>query len=203
MNEQKKYAAFSKASYKMNDPLKDKKTRMDEAMGVIEANGVSGFRMDKEETSSKRAVFVNDTTREVVISHRGTDPKLASNLSTDVALALGVEGLTQRYKNATIRDANTKVKYDGYDVRLTGHSLGGSISQHSAGQNGLKAVVYNSGSGMLNPSHFLRPKKQKRNVTHYSVMSDPLSFTSMFRPANQQTVARKTGVNPHALDNFL
>jgi hypothetical protein len=203
MTDQTKYALFSKAAYRMNDPLKHKQTRMDSAMSVIKEGGVTGFEMDRAESGSKRAVFVNKQTKEVVIAHRGTDPKLASNLSTDFAVALGLEGMTRRFSNAAEKDAGTQEKYKGYKVSLTGHSLGATIATHSSKQNNLKAYLFNAGSGILNPSHYIRTQKQNRNVTHFSTAADPLSLTAKFKPHKQVIVSRKPGNNPHSLDNFL
>lgn len=199
--DQAKYALMSKAAYSMNDNLKSKEHRMQDAMGVLDAGGVKGFSMDTQESNSKRAVFVNEATKQVVISHRGTDPTTAANLSTDFAIALGLESMTRRYKNATARDAATKEKYKGYNLHLTGHSLGGSIATRSAVANNIPASVYNPGSGLLNVSHFLKPKKQGR-VTNYTTLGDPLSLTSKLRPTKKVYVAQKKGFNAHALANF-
>lgn len=203
MNDQKRYALFSQAAYRMNSPLKSKETRMQDAMSVVNEGGITGFEMDRAESGSKRAVFVNKQTKEVVIAHRGTDPKLASNLSTDFAVALGLEGMTRRFSNAAERDAATQDKYQGYKVSLTGHSLGATIATHSSKNNNMKAYLFNAGSGLLNPSHYIRPKKQSRNITHYSTAADPLSLTSKLKPFKQVIVSRKPGNNPHSLANFL
>lgn len=201
VSEQAKYALMSKAAYKMNNSLKSKEDRMGDAMSVLTDGGLEGFSMDRQESNSKRAVFVNPASKEVVISHRGTDPTAGSNLSTDVAIALGLESMTRRYKNATARDAATKDKYKGYNIQLTGHSLGGSIATNSAVANNIPAKVYNSGGGLLNFSHFMKPKKQQR-VTHYTTVADPLSLTSKLRPTKQVYVKQK-GLNPHSLSNFF
>ena len=203
MNNQKKYALFAKAAYRMEDPIKSKQTRMEDAMAVVSEGGIKGFDMDVQESNSKRVVWVNQDTKEVVIAHRGTNPKLASNLTTDFAVALGVEGLTRRFKNATDRDAATIAKYPNYKVSLTGHSLGGTIATNSSKANNTKAYVYNAGSGILNPSHYFRPKKQNRNITHYSTFADPLSLTAKLKPHKQVIIDRKDGENPHSLANFL
>ena len=128
LSDQERYALFAQSVYRMNDPLKSKETRMADAMSVISDGGVTGFDMDRSESNSKRGVFVNNDTKEVIISHRGTDPSMAANLTTDAAIALGVEGFTRRYKNARDRDAETIAKYPDHKVSLTGHSLGGAVA---------------------------------------------------------------------------
>lgn len=200
--DQVQYALMSKAAYKMNNNLKSKEDRMQDAMGVLNDGGVTGYAMDRQESNSKRAVFVNEATKEVVISHRGTDPTSAANLSTDFALALGLESMTRRYKNARDRDAATIAKYPDHKVSLTGHSMGASISTNSSIHNNIPAHIFNSGSGLLNPTHFLKPKKQNRNITHYTTLGDPLSLTAKLKPTKQVYVAQKEGHNAHALANF-
>ena len=202
LSDQERYALFAKSVYRMNDPLKSKETRMADAMSVISDGGVTGFDMDRSESNSKRGVFVNNDTKEVIISHRGTDPSMAANLTTDAAIALGVEGFTRRYKNARDRDRETILKYPDHKVSLTGHSLGANISTNSSIANNVPAHVFNAGSGLLNFSHFLKPKKQKRNITHYTTVGDPLSLTAKLKPTKQVFVAQK-GMNPHSLDNFI
>ena len=105
-----------------------------------------GFRIDELLTSDENLVLYNPATREVVISFRGT-VQTAKDLSTDLAIGLGMHANTQRYRQSVELTRIVQQKYDamGYDpVEVAGHSLGGGIAAFVANQDGsITAHVYN------------------------------------------------------------
>ena len=105
-----------------------------------------GFRIDELLTSDENLVLYNPATREVVISFRGT-VQTAKDLSTDLAIGLGMHTTTQRYRQSVELTRIVQQKYGamGYDpVEVAGHSLGGGIAAFVANQDGsITAHVYN------------------------------------------------------------
>lgn len=104
------------------------------------------FRVDELLTSDESLVLYNPQTREVVISFRGTVPT-AKDLSTDLAIGLGMHANTQRYRQSVELTRIVQQKYGamGYNpVEVAGHSLGGGIAAFVANQDGsITAHVYN------------------------------------------------------------
>ena len=114
---------------------------------VLEADAQTrGFRVDELLTSDESLVLYNPQTREVVISFRGTVPT-AKDLSTDLAIGLGMHTSTKRYRQSMELTRIVQQKYGamGYDpVEVAGHSLGGGIAAFVANQDGsVTAHVYN------------------------------------------------------------
>lgn len=114
---------------------------------VLEADAQTrGFRVDELLTSDESLVLYNPQTREVVISFRGTVPT-AKDLSTDLAIGLGMHTSTKRYRQSMELTRIVQQKYGamGYNpVEVAGHSLGGGIAAFVANQDGsITAHVYN------------------------------------------------------------
>lgn len=114
---------------------------------ILEADPQTrGFRVDELLTSDESLVLYNPQTREVVISFRGTVPT-AKDLSTDLAIGLGVHTSTKRYRQSLELTRIVQQKYGamGYNpVEVAGHSLGGGIAAFVANQDGsITAHVYN------------------------------------------------------------
>ena len=203
MEDQQKYANFSKASYKLYDPLKSKEQNFKNSLQVLSDVGINDFKIHPS-SSNKRGVYINDNTKEIVIAHRGTDTSSKSNLMSDVAIALGFSGSTERFKRATRKDAKIKKAFPKHDITITGHSLGSQIGTQSATKNDMKGVFYNIGSGVPNLSSFIKDRRKiNTNIKHYSTPYDPISIQSKKYPIIQIPVETKKGLNAHALENFV
>ena len=209
-----KYAAFAKASYSMyRDGAKDRKERKAETASMIPA----GFEIDSG-SDSKRSVFINHKTKEVVIAHRGTKPTDVKDLAADAAIMANVSSSTSRFQKAIAKDKNVKDKYKplGYSIVVVGHSLGGKLAYESAKANGLKAHVYNAAHGgsaidavvskdKIKKAVGLDKKKDKKaakNITSYNTKLDPVSITSRNRNGTNIEVKQKKGKDVHTIDNF-
>ena len=210
-----KYAKFAKASYSMyKDGTKDRKERKTETSSTIPA----GFEIDSG-SDSKRSVFVNHKTKEVVIAHRGTVPTDTKDIVADLAIMANVSGSTSRFQKAIAKDKKVKDKYKplGYSIVVVGHSLGGKLAYESAKANGLKAHVYNAAHGgsvidavvskdKIKKALGLDTKKDKKaakNITSYNTKLDPVSVTARNRNGTNVQVKTKKGKDVHTIDNFL
>ena len=107
-------------------------------------------KYDPELSSQTEKVFYNPISKETVISHTGTNfgsKKWYNDLRSDNAILWGLEKQDKRFKNAQSHLNKVKNKY-GDNITVTGHSLGGSISEQLARSNpNVNSIAFNRGSG--------------------------------------------------------
>jgi len=203
MEEQQKYATFSSASYELYNPLNTKMVNQQNSIKVLKDANIDGYELHPS-SNHQRGVYINNNTKDIVISHRGTNTKSRSNLISDVAIGFGMQGSTERFKRAIRKDAKIKNKYPDHTIKLAGHSLGGTIGAQSSRENNIKGIFYNIGSGVPSLSTILSHRQKKdENITHYSTNFDPISIQSKKFNINQVIVKTKKNTNSHALKNFL
>lgn len=172
--------------------------------------GVLGYDILQQYSSPDRVVYQHQATKHVVIAFRGTDPKSWSggfhakgfrDLTTDVMLGLGSEGLSHRFYNAEKVTKAVVQKYGADNVSVTGHSLGGSQAMHVSNKYGLHAHVYNphvTWSQALTATNY-------PNVSLHVNASDPVS--AFYRGAYFKNVDRRDFGNnileAHGMQNFI
>ena len=202
MNEQEKYAHFSKAAYSLYNPLQSKATNQQASLKVLDESGIKGYTLHPS-SNHQRGVYINDNTKDIVIAHKGTTSTAKANILSDVNIAIGMQNTTERFKRATRKDAKIKNAYPDYNITLTGHSLGASIGTNSSTKNNMKGVFFNIGSGVPSLSSFLKDRRKTNpNIKHYSTNYDIVSIQSKKYPIKQIKVKTKKGLNAHALENF-
>tara|TARA_B100001094_G_C18155435_1_gene786147 strand:+ start:1271 stop:1882 length:612 start_codon:yes stop_codon:yes gene_type:complete len=202
MEEQEKYANFSKAAYSLYNPLQSKATNQQTSLKILEDADIKGYRLHPS-SSNKRGVYINDNTKDIVIAHKGTTATSKANILSDVNIAIGLQNTTERFKKAVRQDAKIKNAFPEYNITLTGHSLGGNIGTNSATKNNMKGVFYNIGSGVPSFSSFLTDRRKiNKNIKHYSTNYDIVSIQSKKFPIKQIKVKTKPGLSAHALENF-
>jgi hypothetical protein len=136
------YAVASSASYiHYNDAQGAKGTQdyIDEHM--------PGWEMETGLSTKNATVLSNKTSRKAIISYRGTDIHNVDDLVTDYQLAThGWDyGGIARFDDAVGLYDTTANALSGYDVSVTGHSLGGTQAMWVSEQRGAQAHVFNPG----------------------------------------------------------
>ena len=112
----------------------------------------------------------NNKLQEIVIAYRGTDSILdwtPSNLQILLTL-------TPSQKNKAIEFYDKVAEnYEGIDITITGHSLGGAIAQLLGAKYGNKTVTFNV-PGMLNMLDQIgcSTTAEYSNITNYAVLND-------------------------------
>lgn len=203
MEEQQRYAHFSNASYSLYNPLKSKAVNQVNSLKVLTDAGINGYELHPS-SNHQRGVYINNNTKDIVISHRGTNTSSRSNLISDVSIGFGTQGSTERFKRAIRKDAKIKKAFPDHNIQLVGHSMGGTIGTQSSRENNIKGIFYNIGSGVPTLSSILSQRQPKNNnITHYSTNFDPISIQSKKFNINQVSVKTKKGNNPHDLQNFV
>lgn len=203
MNEQTKYATFSKASYSLFNPLKSKAVNQEQSLKVLKDANIEGYSLHPS-SNHQRGVYINNNTKDIVISHKGTTPTARSNILSDINIAFGNQSSTERFKRSVRKDKKIKDAFPNYNITLTGHSLGGSIGTNSATKNDMKGVFFNIGSGVPSLTSFIKDRRNiNPDIKHYSTNYDPVSIQSKKYPIQQIKVKTKQGLNAHALENFI
>ena len=89
---------------------------------------------------------------------------------------MGLEKKDKRFKNVQSHLNEVRNKY-GNNITVTGHSLGGSISEQLARSNpNINSIAFNWGSGPLQQF-----RKKPKKLIDVSNRNDPISFFSRSR----------------------
>ena len=160
--------------------------------------GKLGYTYDKKLSTNQSKVFV-DSEGNPNIAFRGS--KTARDwLISDPLLALGLQNLDPRFKEAKALTKKVEKKY-GKPADVYGHSLGGTLAEKSGAKGNI--VTYNKGVGIGDIG-----KKIPKNQTDIRTKSDVVSAVAFTQNhSNGDLINLKTPIlqNPlqaHGLDNL-
>lgn len=151
------------------------------------------YKYDPKLSTREHAIFTNPTSHKTVIAYRGTDfsdkKRWHKDLKSDLMIGMGMQGLDPRHRQANRTYDKVKKAMPGYEVSVTGHSLGGSLANHVAKnrKSSDKAVAFSRGSG---PMDLLKKKSNK--VLDVSNRYDPIS---MFARLQNKTQGKEQSIN--------
>jgi len=181
-----KYAArFSKEAYNLVKSG-DKHKRWDLIDKNIED---TGFKVDRSKTNRDILYLVNETTGEHHIAVRGTDTsgkKTKQDILTDLTFALGAEKHNKHFNKKVNRINNLVKQSDSKDITMSGHSLGGGITNEAIkSKKHVRDKVthldtYNAAfSPFTKQASKATEKKLKSKVIHHRTAGDLVSKASM------------------------
>jgi len=160
--------------------------------------GKLGYTYDKKLSTNQSKVFV-DSQGNPNIAFRGS--KTAKDwLISDPLLALGLQNLDPRFKEAKALTKKVEKKY-GKPVDVYGHSLGGKIAEESGAKGNI--VTYNKGAGLGDIG-----KTIPKNQTDIRTKSDIVSALSLTQKHNNgdlinlNTSILQNPIKAHGLDNL-
>lgn len=117
------------------------------------------FDKDKGPSAFRAAVFINETTKEVLMAYQGTDFLSLEDWKNNKLQGLGQESdyytRAQEVAKRAELASQTADRFDGYVVRHTGHSLGGGLASAAAAASGADATTFNAAG--LHPSTVANP----------------------------------------------
>lgn len=174
------------------------------------------YKYKKDDSDKNTAVYHNDKLNKSYIGYRGTadiaDVKLDVS-NKDGNIVAGTQRNSATYKKRLDKHKAISKKY-GNLAGVSGHSLGGNISDYVARETGAKAQVFNTGRGvdgeaLADKALCMLPKGMGRpaycdKITRHRISGDPLSVADKFISYGKT----KTYNNPssiakaHSLDNF-
>lgn len=108
------------------------------------------IQLDSYHMKSGLDAYVLQKDNDIVVVFRGTQQY---NKDLDDGAEILFNKTPKQAKEAYEICKEIKNKYQGYDITVTGHSLGGGIGTYAAAKNGLQAVVFNpiGTAGLIEP----------------------------------------------------
>lgn len=153
------------------------------------------YVFDKDLSNIQSRVYFNQDENKLLITYRGTKNWL-NDIPTDFGILTGTLKDTDRYKSSKKVYDNAKAKYNGSELTVVGHSLGGSLAS-AVGEKGDKIVTYNKGAGIFEPFG-----KSKSNETSYRWAGDIISAMSFFNSNKHTLGSLKDPLTAHNRDNL-
>lgn len=188
----------------------DSKWFSDESYGAPDARrDYEDFKYQEGFSDKRRAVWHNDKTGQTHIGYRGSvdahdwyvdllDPK--GNILT------GTEGKNPMFKR-DLRHFDKVSGAFGNDVKVSGHSLGGTRAINVSRKRNVEGEVYNAGSSPLGKSHDKTcsspsPPEWCSKMTRHTVVGDPVSIFQGDHYGKKNFYKWGRGVTPHHTDSF-
>lgn len=174
-----------------------------------------GYDIDPEHSNRNRTLYKHRESGKAVLAFRGTDLQSKSkmgDIGSDVLLALGLHGLSSRFRNAKKVTDSAIAKYGKDNLTVTGHSLGASQALYANSKRGVEAHAYNPGVSptmvrknlMDSLSAQLFKRKPKSNATVYTTGTDIISGLSpLLTKTKKVYVQVKKKAKAHSLSNFM
>jgi hypothetical protein len=163
-----------------------------------------GWQLDARLSDADRRVYLNVETRDVVVTHRATDPRKPRDIGNDAVLAYGIPYVA-RLSAAEVHAKAVRTLHPQSRITHTGFSLGGTVAMHLSRKMGESAVTY----GAFTPPRWyttdlmyglLAGRKPQVDAVNYTVGSDPVSVTTNM--AGYGTLVPSSGGNPHSIERY-
>lgn len=114
------------------------------AKSTAEGNLPAGWKVDPNCSSQWFAVFVNEDTKEAYVAARGSSSLYSDWIANDFFGFFGMFGTRGLRTYDGVRDTVKDLKDQGFDVKGTGHSLGGSVMRHVCAALDITCVTFNA-----------------------------------------------------------
>ena len=121
------------------------------------------------------AIYASEKLGLVYIAYRGTDVHDSNrrwkDLAADAWIATGLRNQSARFKAAKALFDEVRWRYKGYDIIVTGHSLGGAMADYVSVTRGVYPITFNEGRGIMHEMS----RRGSRRGKHYLNRKDPVS----------------------------
>ncbi|MDR0281756.1 MAG: DUF2974 domain-containing protein [Candidatus Peribacteria bacterium] len=142
---------------------------------------MGNWKLDDKFNELFHAVYVHMDQELIIICYRGTDFTNLKDLFSDIQIVLGINVIDVRIKESRNFYDKVTIKYPQHKKRVTGHSLGGTISYLvTKHRNPERCIVFNPGAGptkgfisMMQDTLFKKPRTKK--ITTYRILGDAVS----------------------------
>lgn len=146
-----------------------------------------GLRMQKQLSNAHHKVFLDSNDNPFIVYTGSKD--LISDGLTDVALAVGLHGYTSRFKDSKVLASRVRDIFQK-PLTLTGHSLGGSLSEYSS-KPGDNVYTLDKGVGITGIG-----KKLNTNQRDFRAKNDVISFLSNWQRGGHKIDFNSDTINP-------
>ena len=177
--------------------------------GALRADKVKAhipdYVIDESLSNKNTLVLVDNQNKELLIAFRGTlltaDSKY-KDIGSDILITLGLLIFSTRISNALKVVKNASKKYRGYNIEVTGHSLGAAIGYKVARKNKIEAYLFNCPDRTkLRISRIF--SGSNNNIHIYTISTDPIGMLGYKGLSADHTLLNVKTSNPHGLSNFL
>lgn len=148
-----------------------------------EIGKTAGFKLDHSLSNSNHKLFI-DKNNNPYIAFTGS--RKVGDWLTDGALAVGLAGITPRFRNEREYTKKIKSKYKNKPLTTLGHSLGGSLSE-SVSDLADKTITVNKGTGFFGIN-----KQLRNNQTDIRTGNDPVSLLSLNQKGGKKITIKNT-----------
>ena len=194
-----------------NNDLESTQAKLQEAM--------PSWSIDKDLSDTKSLVLHDG--QNTILAFRGTDPfgyDTKSDLSADFNILLGANrdnmdsNLLQpaRFQHGEDKFNAVEQKYGKDNLMLTGHSLGGAISDYLGRKHSVDAVVFNAGESPIGAVAGLTDTIPKQQTRFYTTGNDLISRSNLLyteradvRVVKMKEENKSSLFGSHSLTNFL
>ena len=142
--------------------------------GPGKRTNIGDWELDRELSNKDTAIYHNHKTRQTKVANRGSVTK-SDWLIADPHIAVGAEKRSGRFKRA-IKQTKDAYQKHGYNVSVTGHSLGGSLSNYTTQVLGHHdwydgSTAFNAGTSLAGKGNYFskvrRECRRKKNRPKY------------------------------------
>ena len=153
------------------------------------------YKLDRDLSNREQKLFT-DKDNKPIVAFTGT--RKFNDVLTDGALALGLGGFTNRFRESRKVVDNVRKKY-GQPLTIVGDSLGASLAEYNNRNKNDKIITHNKGVGI--DGLF---KKIKNNQTDIRSANDLVSALSLTQSSKNKITIPRTGhlINPLQSHNF-
>jgi hypothetical protein len=192
---QHKYSRIAYASYLFSKP--------DETRALFnEMPELRNFEMDKMMSTPECSVFVNNQTRECVVTFRGTSN--LKDVKDDLFIVISKEAMTMRFQQSLEIMKRVIQRYRGFKIVTASHSLGGGIGLFISKKLGIESHNFNPAESIVGALH-----NDNTNVFNYRTHTDLASIANKIEKNKAYvSVQTRLGVatnieSVHRLNNFF
>jgi hypothetical protein len=163
---------------------------------------VEGYTIDSDLSIDKATVYKNNQTGKATIAFAGTEPNrpgvgflekakvLAKDFWADRHILMGTEQQSQEFHDAYDLTGKVIAKYGKQNVHTTGHSLGGTKSEHVSEKFDVPSTTFNKGVSPIGiirhaGQNFKTPKSKD-----YITPGDLISNSTALNPNSKLNIVR-------------
>jgi len=177
---------------------------------ITRKKNIGSFVLDEKISTELSAIYADSQQKICILGLRGTVVTKLKDIISDAQILLNIQGIDPRVKESINMYDAIKRNYQGYAIRVCGHSLGGTLSYIVAKhRNPNRCIAFNPGMS-VNTFFFqtiednLKKSAWVKNTTTYKILGDIVS-TAAF--VGETKTFRVKGQNDpfklHTIDNFV